>query len=116
MDYETFTRTTAERAGLPQDTAERIEHAALRTLADRISGGEAQDLAAQLPTRLQDDLRPPREDAAAVGADEFVRRGGERGGVGEDEARRGAAPVLTTMRDAVTPGEFGDVLSQLPQE
>ena len=63
MDYETFTRTTAERAGLPEETAERIEHATLRTLADRISGGEAQDLAAQLPTRLQDDLRPPREEA-----------------------------------------------------
>ena len=58
MDYATFTRTTAERAGVPEETAERIEHATLRTLADRISGGEAQDLAAQLPARLQDDLRP----------------------------------------------------------
>ena len=67
MDYATFTRTTAERAGLPEETAERIEHATLRTFADRISGGEAQDLAAQLPARLQDDLRPPREEAEAFG-------------------------------------------------
>ena len=44
MDYATFTRTTAERAGVPEETAERIEHATLQTLADRISGGEAQDL------------------------------------------------------------------------
>jgi uncharacterized protein (DUF2267 family) len=116
MDYATFTRATAERAGLPEETAERIEHATLQTLADRISGGEAQDLAAQLPTRLQPDLRPPREEAEAFGLDEFVRRVAERGDVGPDEARTGVAAVLTTMREAVTPGEFDDVLAQLPRE
>jgi hypothetical protein len=33
MDYATFTRRTAEPAGLPEETAERIEHAGLRSLA-----------------------------------------------------------------------------------
>src|SRR4051794_29886763 len=66
MDYETFTRTAAERAGLPVDTVERVEHATLRTLADRISGGEAQDLASQLPSRLRADLRPAREQAETL--------------------------------------------------
>lgn len=116
MDSETFTRTTAERADLPEEAAERIEHATLRTLADRISGGEAKDLAAQLLARLQDDLRPPRGEAEAFGVDEVVRRVAERGDVGPDVARTGAAAVLTTVREAVTPGEFDDVLSQLPQE
>ena len=116
MDYETFTRTTAERAGLPEEAAERLEHPTLRTLADRISGGEAEDLAAQLPGPLQDDLRPPREDAEAFGVDEFVRRAAERGHVDPGVARTGAAAVLITVREAVTPGEFDDVLSQLPQE
>jgi uncharacterized protein (DUF2267 family) len=59
MDYATSTRTTAERAGVPAETAERIEHATLRTLADRISGSAAEDLAAPLPARLRDALRPP---------------------------------------------------------
>jgi uncharacterized protein (DUF2267 family) len=116
MDYETFTRAAAERAGLPVDTVERVEHATLRTLADRISGGEAQDLAAPLPSRLQADLRPAHEEAAAFGVDEFVRRVAERGGVGPEEARTGTVAVLTTVREAVTPGEFDDVVSQLPQE
>jgi uncharacterized protein (DUF2267 family) len=116
MDYETFTRTTAERSGLPEETAERIEHATLQTLADRISGGEAEDLAAQLPGPLKDDLQPAREDAEAFDVDEFVRRVAERGDVGQEEARTGAVAVLITVREAVTPGEFDDVLSQLPQE
>ena len=116
MDYETFTRTAAERAGLPVDTAERVEHATLRTLADRISGGEAQDLAAQLPKPLQDDLRQTREEAEAFDVDEFVRRVAQRGHVDPEEARTGAAAVLVTVREAVTEGEFDDVLSQLPQE
>jgi uncharacterized protein (DUF2267 family) len=116
MDYETFTRTAAERAGLPADTVERVEHATLRTLADRISGGEANDLASQLPSRLQADLRPAHEEAEAFGVDEFVRRVAELGDVGPEQARSGAAAVLTTVREAVTPGEFDDVVSQLPQE
>jgi uncharacterized protein (DUF2267 family) len=111
MDHATFTRTTAERAGLPEGTVERIEHATLRTLADRISGREAQDLSAQLPGRLQDDLRPPREEAEAFGVDEFVRRVAERGDVGGSEARSGAVAVLTTVREAVPHGGFDDVLS-----
>jgi uncharacterized protein (DUF2267 family) len=90
MDYATFTRTTAERAGLPEETAERIEHATLQTLVDRITGGEAQDLAAQLPRPLQDDLRPPRKEAEAFDVDEFVRRVAERGDVGP--TRPGARP------------------------
>jgi uncharacterized protein (DUF2267 family) len=116
VDFETFTATAADRARMPRETAERVEHATLRTLADRISGGEAQDLAAQLPGPLQPDLRPPREEAEAFGVEEFVRRVAERGDVAQDEARRGAVAVLTTVREAVTPGEFDDVLSQLPQE
>jgi uncharacterized protein (DUF2267 family) len=116
MDYQTFTRTAAERAGMPEPTVERVEHATLRTLADRISGGEAKDLASQLPAPLKDDLQPTGEDAESFDVDEFVRRVAERGQVAPDEARTGATAVLTTVREAVSAGEFDDVLSQLPQE
>ena len=54
MDYQTFTTTVARRAAVPQDEAERIERATLRTLADRISGGEAQDLASLTPGEFDD--------------------------------------------------------------
>jgi uncharacterized protein (DUF2267 family) len=116
MDYRTFTRTAADRAGLPEPTVERVEHATLQTLADRITGGEARDLAAQLPGPLKEDLQKPREEAESFDVDEFVRRVAQRGHVAPEEARTAAMAVLITTREAVTPGEFDDVLSQLPQE
>jgi uncharacterized protein (DUF2267 family) len=116
MDYDTFTKTAAERAGLPYEEMERLERATLRTLGDRISGGEAHDLASQLPKPLKDALEVTPEEAERFGVEEFERRVAERGLVDLEEARTGAAAVLTTVREAVTPGEFEDVISQLPQE
>ncbi len=116
VDYETFTRTAAQRAGMPEDTVERVERATLRTLADRITGGEAQDLASQLPAPLEDALEPPRDEAEAFGVEELLRRVAERGVAAPDEARTGAVAVLTTVREAVSPGEFDGVMPELPRE
>ena len=106
MDDQTFTRTVARRAGLPPEEAERIERATLRTLAAGISGGEAQDLPSQLPGPLQDALRPTREEAESFDVEEFVRR--------VADGTSGVAAVLPTLREALTPGDFDDVASQLP--
>jgi uncharacterized protein (DUF2267 family) len=116
VDYQTFIETEAQRAGLPQDQAENVAHATLKTLADRITGGEAEDLAAQLPTPLKDDLHKEQENAEAFDVDEFVRRVSERAHVDESTARTGAVATMVTVREAVTPGEFDDITSQLPQE
>ena len=116
MDYQTFIKTEADRAGLPPDQAEGIAHATLRTLADRITAGEAGDLAAQLPTPLKDDLRKECDEAEPFDVDEFVRRVSQRAHVDENAARTGAMATMITVREAVTPGEFDDITSQLPQE
>lgn len=116
MDYPTFIKTEAQRAGLPEDKAEELARATLETLADRITGGEANDLASQLPAPLKDRLQKPVEEAEAFGVDEFVRRVSERAHVDPETARAGAKAVLTTVRDAVTPGEFDDLTAQLPRE
>lgn len=116
MDYPTFIKTEAEVAGLPKDQAESLAHATLRTLADRITGGEADDLAAQLPQPLKEDLHKDREEAERFDVDEFVRRVSERAHVDENTARTGAMATMMTIREAVTPGEFDDITAQLPQE
>jgi uncharacterized protein (DUF2267 family) len=116
VQYEEFINAVAERAGLPHDEAESLTHATLGVLAERISGGEAEDLKAQMPKELQPDLIPPQEEAQPFGADEFARRVAQRAGISEADAGAGVIAVLATIRDQVTPGEFDDVLAQLGRE
>src|SRR3954447_11606279 len=97
MDQHEFLDSVQQRAGVSADEADRLTRATLGVLADRITGGAADDLAAQLPR----------------GGEDWVS---ERAGVGPDTATRGARAVLSTVRRAVTSGEFEDVLAQLPRE
>jgi uncharacterized protein (DUF2267 family) len=116
MQYDEFIAAVADRAGMARDQAEALTHATLRVLAERLSGGEAEDLRAQLPKPLQEDLLPPQEDAQGFGVDEFARRVTQRTGIAEAEAAAAVAAVLATIRDTVTAGEFDDVMAQLGQE
>ena len=116
MRYEEFISLVAERSGVFEGDAVALTRATLGTLAERISGGEARDLAAQLPGPLQDALLPAKEEAEAFSFDEFVNRVAERSGRDREVAEAGVDAVMATLRDAVTPGEFDDVLSQLPRD
>lgn len=117
MDYGEFRTAVADRASVPPDRAEALARATLETLAERISGGEGEDIAAQLPEPLQESLRRPRDKAAErFGLDDFVRRVSERAGVDAALATDGARAVLTTIRQSVTGEEFGDLMAQLPNE
>jgi uncharacterized protein (DUF2267 family) len=116
MQYEQFIASASARTGRPQEEAESLTHATLRVLAERLTGGEARDLASQLPKELQPDLIPPTQEAQPLRSEEFVHRVAEQAHVDEGEARRAVAAVLTTTREAVTPGEWEDVASQMGRE
>lgn len=116
MDYATFEQLVSERAGVPPDRAATLTEATLETLSERITGGEARDLAAQLPKPAQDWLTGSPEPAERFDLTEFIRRVAERAEVPPDEAREATRAVLRTLREAVTAGEFDDVMSQLPKE
>jgi uncharacterized protein (DUF2267 family) len=116
MQFEEFVDEVADRTGVSRDEAEALARATLRTLAERISGGEAEDLRAQLPKQLQAELIPPQEEAQGLGVEEFVQRVATRSGIDEADAGAGVIAVLSVIRDAVSPGEFDDVLSQLGRD
>jgi len=116
LNYVEFIGRVAERAGMLPERAEILARATLETLAERLTGGEAADLAAQLPAALQDPLRKRAEAAEAFGLEEFVRRVSERAGQDPEAADDRVAAVLTTVREAVSDGELEDVMSQLPKE
>jgi uncharacterized protein (DUF2267 family) len=116
MKYSEFIAKVAERGALPRDEADAITRATLQTLGERITGGEARDLAAQLPKELQDALASASEEAEPFGLDEFVRRVSDRARVAPADARDGINAVFQTLEDAISFGEFDDVMAQLPEE
>lgn len=116
MKYEEFIARVAENGALSEEDAAILTRATLTTLAERISGGEAEDLAAQLPGPLKSALTSPHENAEPFTFEEFVERTAERAGADVDVAELAVVAVFDTLRDAVTPGEFDDVLSQLPAD
>ncbi len=104
-----------DRIGPAQpDEARRAITATLETLGERVSGGEASDLAEQLPEELKGPLQQASEDNEEFSLDEFLRRVGEREDVETDAARDHASAVMTVLKEAVSGGELDNIRAQLP--
>ncbi len=118
MHYITFVERVARRTGTSDERAAELTRATLATLAERLTGGEVLDLAAQLPKPLWRALNPhPRTEAAdRFGAAEFVARVARRADCDENVARDAVRAVFTTVREAITSGEFHDVVVQMPRD
>jgi len=114
MQFDQFIDLVAQRADVALSRAQALTYATLRTLAERISGGEARDLAEQLPAELKPMLSElVDENAESFDVDEFVRRVAERASVDGEVTREAVRAVMVTLREAVTPGEWDEVTSQL---
>ncbi|MCW2951827.1 MAG: hypothetical protein JWQ48_997 [Conexibacter sp.] len=119
---EEFVEGVAQRAGLvgERERARRATEATLETLGERISHGEVDDLAEQLPAELRSPLA--RGDELSGGAarplslDEFLLRVAEREGETPLEVPTHARAVFATLREAVSEREFADIEAQLPNE
>lgn len=111
-----FIRKVSEQAGVDRDMAAVLTAATLRTLSQRISGGEAADLADKMPDDLRPFLLRATEPADDFSATEFIRRVTEAAGVDRDTAEIGIGAVLQAMHDVVGYKEFTDAMSQLPKE
>ena len=98
-----------------QDEAAKVTEAVLSVLAQRISPGEVDDLASQLPGPLGQTLAAAKPQRAEnFGIEEFCRRVAERIGARPRTAEWDASAVLTTLAEAVSGGELNQILSQLP--
>jgi uncharacterized protein (DUF2267 family) len=115
VNYDDFIGAVSQRGGLPREQAEVLVSATLETLSELITPKEVGDLAAQLPKPLKEQLRPG-DGTEKFGVEEFVRRVRDRAQVSTPVAAIGVKAVLTTVREAVTEGEFEDVMAQLPDE
>jgi uncharacterized protein (DUF2267 family) len=93
--------------------------AVMETLAERIAGGEVDDLFAALPP----ELAPPLERGKAhtggkaqrMSLDEFVEKVAEREGVTREQALEHAQAVFAGLREVLPERELSDLLDELPR-
>lgn len=118
MRSDEFLKNVTEVGG-PSDaeSAAVVTRTVLDNLGKQLKGGEAADLAAQLPAELQEPLQRHGSEAPLTDdVDDFLRRLAEQlgDGIDPDTARAYAGAVLSTVDAAVSEGEIGDLRSQLP--
>jgi uncharacterized protein (DUF2267 family) len=120
MPADEFVVRVAERAGLDPERARRATNAVLETLAERIAGGEVDDLVARTPPALHEPLKRGKEHsddrARRMGVEDFIARVASREGASPIAAYEHAQAVFPTLREAVSDEEFFDVTVQLPDE
>ena len=117
MEYHQFLKEVQEKAMLEsRDEALRATRATLETLGERLMGGEKDDLASQLPRELQESLQHVSEASKKMNLEEFIQTVGEKEGISIGRPRDHIQAVIQVLREAVSPGEFQDVMAQLPDE
>jgi uncharacterized protein (DUF2267 family) len=114
VEYKEFVQAVTERTGLSRQEAADLTRATLEALSERVSDGELRQLAMQLPDGLREYAKPKKKGTERFGLVEFIRKVGEHTGLTEAETTAGVRAVLTTLREAVSPAEYRDVMSQLP--
>lgn len=118
MKYDEFISQVQQRAGLSShEEAERASRATLETLAERLAGGEAKDLASQLPPEIGQYLLGGLSGSGEkISLDEFFWRVSQREGVDLNESTLHARVVTGLISEAVTQGEVENVRAQLPKD
>lgn len=118
MTYDQFLGQVQHRARLAsRGEAERVSQAVLETLGARLAGGEPKDLASQLPPELGRYLLGPTAGMAArLQTGDIYALVSDLEGVDIPTAAHHVRAVASVLREAVSPGEWRDVLAQLPPE
>jgi uncharacterized protein (DUF2267 family) len=116
VTYDEFITKVQERAGIDdRREAERLTIEVLQELIDRLTGDEAHDLLSQLSGELHRAVIVS-PSPIPITYDEFVDRIAAELEMSRAEARERIRAVFAALREAVSWGEFQDVLEQLDPE
>lgn len=111
-----FLETVQDRADLDSSEAARdAVTATLRILGERLSEGEAIDVALYLPDAFEDALLASDDKSATnYSFDEFVQRVSQREGVKKENAAVHAQAVCSTLAETASEREISAAKKQLP--
>lgn len=116
MHEDEFLETVRQEAAIQsKDAARSISEATLQTVGERITDGQAQDIAPALPDAFADSLVESHPNEADVfSIDEFTERVSERAGIPESDVPKQSRAVVTAL--STTDTELQTVREQLPTE
>jgi uncharacterized protein (DUF2267 family) len=116
MNISDYIQVVRQRAGIrSDDAAKKAIESVLEVLGQRITIGQAEDLAAALPPELRPYLRQLPE-AQVFGLAEFLRRVSERESVDSGTAEEHARAVLSVLAEWIPRAELRDTLEQIPND
>ena len=123
MQHDAFIGQVQARAHLhSRGAAEEATRATLETLAERVDPGLGEDLAAQLPREIGENmLRVTRQTKQGPGAEsfdqeEFLSRVAQRSHSDPPQASHNARAVFELLEEATTGGVMDRVRQALPQD
>ena len=114
MRYDQMIKEVKDRAEI-QDRAEAewTTRVFLQGLCDRLTPDECEDLLAQMPEPLK-SLVVVGEAPVPITARDFVEWMASELELTPEEATQRVRAVFDVLHEALTPGEFHDVVAQLP--
>jgi uncharacterized protein (DUF2267 family) len=125
MNEKTFLHEVAQRVRCDERRAEALTFAVFQELRDRLTGKEADDVAAQLPRGLKMlwmSFDRPERVVRRVHKSEFIGEVRRMAGLSDDaEAERAVVAVFAALQHLLgsptgQEGEAWDVFSQLPSD
>lgn len=120
MQHDAFIGQVQARARLDsRGAAETATRATLETLAERIPSDLAEDVAAQLPAEIRENVRRITVDAESVerfGQDEFMSRVAQRAHSDESDSVRLARAVFEVLDEATTGSTMDKVRHTFPED
>lgn len=117
METNKLTDLVRQRGQLDSEESTRgAIKAVLTVLASRDLKGEADNLAAQLPSGIGEYLQAPDEKLEEFDAQEFLTRVQKQLDSDEQQARLATHAVLSAVTDAVSEGEQISFLNALPND
>lgn len=116
MQYHEFLAKVRERGEYETKAeVEQVVRSVLAVLGMRLAGGEARDLAGQLPDEVSDVLITQEGQGRSLGLERFLEKVAARlSSHSVETARWDASAVLSTLAEGIDGGELNQVLSQLP--
>jgi len=113
MAESQFLELVEHAAGIPREEAREAVRATLCTLAERITHGEAQDIAVFVPGEFRDLLASASNRAEPFGVAEFVHRVADREGVDGVTAERHVRAVFIALRRVASLDAISNLEDQL---